>query len=49
MPAGPEPSLGVPEGYRLLEVGGPYFRLLGPVHARSGEGGRWVIGLRFWF
>lgn len=46
MPVGPEPLLDVPEGYRLLEVGGPYFRLLGPVHARGGEGGRWVIGLR---
>lgn len=37
---------GIPEGFRRLDAGGPYFRLMGPVYARRSETGTAVIGLR---
>lgn len=37
---------GIPEGFRRLMAGGPFFRSLGPVYARVSESGGLVIALR---
>lgn len=37
---------GIPEGFRRLQAGGPFFRSLGPVYARMTESGGMVIALR---
>ena len=37
---------GIPEGYRRLQAGGPYFRLLGPVYTRAGASGTAILALR---
>jgi uncharacterized protein (TIGR00369 family) len=39
-------ALPVPEGYRPLLAGGPYFRALGPVYSRPQADGGAVIALR---
>ena len=37
---------GIPEGFRRLGAGGPYFRLMGPVYTRKTEAGTAIIALR---
>ena len=36
---------GIPEGFRRLDAGGPYFRLMGPVYTRRSEAGTAIIAL----
>ena len=37
---------GIPEGFKRLEAGGPYFRLMGPVYTRRSDGGTAILALR---
>jgi uncharacterized protein (TIGR00369 family) len=37
---------GIPDGFRRLEAGGPYVRLLGPLYARRTDAGTAIIALR---
>jgi uncharacterized protein (TIGR00369 family) len=36
----------VPSGFTPYENQGPFLEVVGPIHARSGEGGQQVFGLR---
>ena len=37
---------GIPEGFKRLDAGGPYFRLMGPVYVRPGAAGTSILALR---
>jgi uncharacterized protein (TIGR00369 family) len=37
---------GIPEGFRRLDAGGPYFRQMGPVYTRQSDAGTAIVALR---